>query len=367
MDEKSEIDETPEYQMKLADSTDAEIVIGFHNKIHNDNRELEQWKWEYETTHPNNYVFSIMLDGDRIIGSQGMIPIYLNIKNQKILTGKSENSILDPEYRGGTKFQDLYEFAMDNCAKKGMALIWGFTPAVKVWRNKLNFLVDPDCMFESISITNMSSAISNFKNTDWPTKRKLALSIAAIISSVNSFFRYHSKGVKGDGIIIEPKMRDNSDIKTLFARLKEKSPNLIFIEPTAEYLAWRLKDNPNNDYITLFLYKGSELRGYCYFYLDKEKKSGEITDITYLDEETGTILLKRILAEARQHKIGYISFYGNVKNQLISSVFDLQKRLGFIKKKHMNAFVLRNIAFEDEKHISAVENWYMNGLWTEGF
>lgn len=360
--------ENIEYPVKRIGNKDADRFVRFHNRIHNDNRTAEQWIWEYETNHPDHYVFTIMQDGDRIIGSQGMIPIHLNINGDRLLTGKSENSILDPEYRGGSKFQKLYEFAMDECARKGMALIWGFTPAVKVWRDKLNFMVDADCMYEATYITNLSSAISNFRMKNWPLKKKLALSFAAIVCSANASIRHHSLRRKTvDGAVIEPELREKSDLEKLFARLRESDPNMIFIEPGERYLAWRLKNNPNNDYVTLFLYEGSELKGYCYYYLNREKKTGEITDITFLEKDAGLMLLARVIADARQHSIGYLTFFGNAKNRLIKTVFDLLKKSGFINKKHSNAFVLRNISFKDGKHISNVENWYMNGLWKEGY
>ena len=54
-------------------------------------------------------------------------------------------------------------------------------------------------------------------------------------------------------------------------------------------------------------------------------------------------------------------------NPLGLSIFELLKQFGFLKIKRPDlVFLLQNSSFEDEGHLDHAENWYLNGLWTEG-
>ena len=44
------------------------------------------------------------------------------------------------------------------------------------------------------------------------------------------------------------------------------------------------------------------------------------------------------------------------------------KRGGEVNKyKSSMSFILKNMAYEDEKCLYDIKNWYMNGLWTEDY
>ena len=97
-------------EIRSSDISDINEAISIHNVAYGDKRTPEQWIWEYKSNYPDLFVFTVIEDDGRIVGTQGMIPIYINIKGKRYLSGKSENSLLNPEYRGGTLFQELYEF-----------------------------------------------------------------------------------------------------------------------------------------------------------------------------------------------------------------------------------------------------------------
>jgi hypothetical protein len=138
------------------------------------------------------------------------------------------------------------------------------------------------------------------------------------------------------------------------------------MEIDEEYINWRIINNPNVKYDSHYLYENDTLKAYCYT-SSKNTEIGYITDITFEDRGAGAYLLYTILTKFRREKIAEVSFYGNVRNPMIMDIFNLLKSFGFVKRVDASAFVLKNISIEDEENLNELKNWYLNGLWTEGY
>jgi hypothetical protein len=355
-------------QMKEIENNEISEVMSFHNLSYRDKRTVKDWIWEYKGNYPNLFVFTVIKDGDKVVGTQGMIPVYLNIKGETHLSGKSENSLLDPKYRGGERFKELYDFAMALCKERKMRCVWGFTSAVKVWRNKLGFSVYEDAMYASMLILKPRQFITQIRKSKQDVVRKTAKSLAVMLLSLYSAtrgFTFRCLKRTSRDFSIEQRLRSSSDISELYKRLREKYAELIHIEMDEKYIAWRIFDNPNVEYATFFAYEDILLKAYCFVALSK---SGEayLSDLTFEDYEAGSFLLKKILHQFRRRKVTSAHFMGNIRNPLIATIFGLLKNSGFIKRDS-TPFVLKNIFCEDEKFLSNIRNWYINGLWTEGF
>jgi len=139
MEKKINKNANSDLKMLEVKDSDVDNIIGFHNKTYSDKRLPEHWRWEYKGNYPELFVFVIIKDKGQVVGTQGMIPICINIFGKSYLSGKSESSLLDHRYRGGTLFQDLYEFGISKCKSNKMYCIWGFTSASGVWKKKLKF------------------------------------------------------------------------------------------------------------------------------------------------------------------------------------------------------------------------------------
>lgn len=348
-------------------------VVSFHNINYGDKRTPKQWIWEYKGNYPDRFVFTVIKDDDRVIGTQGMIPIYLNIKGKTYLSGKSENSLLNRKYRGRKLFKELYDFAMSLCKAKKMCCVWGFTTAIKVMK-KLQFSVYEDMMYTSILILSPHRFISSeILKSRQSMVRKIAESIFSILlylySSTRRFTYEHQKRIKRTSreFIIEQKLRSVSDLGRLYKRLRKKHADLIHIEQDEKYITWRIFNNPNLKYTTYFVYEDDLLRAYCYVNIDN-KKTAHITDLTFEGYEAGDFLLKTILNNLSHNRnVAHALFMGNIKNSIMASVFDLLKKYGFIKRRSPASFVLRNLSYNCEKCLHDIKNWYVNGLWTEGY
>jgi len=350
--------------------TDIDNVLALHNQIYCDNRRQDHWLWEYKGNYPDFYVFMVIEDDGKIVGSQGMIPIYLQWKKKVHLTGKSENSLLNPKYRGGTWFVDLYDSAIKACKQKGMSCIWGFTPVGKVWRHKLGFSVHDDAMYEAITVMNIKRALGFFTNKKDSVHKKIfafftVLGVYLYSIASRFFFRLRTRGSKNE-FNLQHTLRSPNGITELFARLEKKTPGLIYINQNEKYLQWRLFNNPIGNYKTFYIYRNSLLEAYAHVNND-EKNVLFLTDFTYVNTKAGIFLMKKIFEESVNSDIGCLYFLGNQKNPLIIDKFHLLRKCGFIRRKSRLSFVVKDIKNMETDHLYDIKNWYLNGLWTEGY
>lgn len=347
-------------------------ALSLHNSTFDDNRTIKHWLWEYKGHYPDKFTFAVIEDDDNIVGTQGMIPIFLNIKGKKVLTGKSENTLLHPKYRGrGTLFTECYDHAVSQSKKKGMYCIWGFTALGKVWKKKFRFSVYENVTNEYFLILNSKNAIKEISKTQRKKIQnhfKSILSFGCYLFSLCKIsFRTQNKSINKK-YKIEKNLRSYDDIKQLYMNLRKKFPDLIHIEQDKKYINWRLYDNPNINFQTYFIYENKSLKGYCYFNLVDDKKTIYLTDLTVQNAEVGAVLLRMLIDRWRIKRIGFIYFIGNDKNPIMVEIINLLKKYGFMKRRSKTGFVvLKNLSYKDNDHLHNIKNWYFNYLWTEGF
>ncbi len=358
-------------ERREAEIRDIEGIVSFHNAIYGDRRTPEHWMWEYRGNYHDSSVFVLISDNDQIIATQGMIPINIFFREQRILSGKSESTLINPKYRGGTLFSDLYEFAVSRCKNRGMWCIWGYTRAIKAFE-RFQFRVF-NIMYDSKLLLNLGAGLSKVWHSENSFVRKTRESIllalfwlrSNIVGFSECFFRSSEKRFR-----IKEKLQSHADLDELYRRLRTKYPDMIHIAQDVGYLRWRIFNHPFFKYQTFFVYEKDLLRAYAYVN-SCNKSISYLTDFTFENVDAGRFLLRNVLSQLRnKEKPVYVGFFGNGENPLISNVFRLLKRFGFSRKKHSPmSFVLRNLSLigADEQCLYNVRNWYMCGLWTEGF
>src|ERR1035437_8870639 len=124
---------------KQAKEDDYKKINDFFNKIYSANRTIEQFYWEFHNAPAGRAIYIIAEDDGKIIGTQCAIPIYLeNSIGEKILSGKSEDTLVDPLYRGQNIFYKLYDVLFEKCLENKIKILWDFTTAYKPFK-KMGF------------------------------------------------------------------------------------------------------------------------------------------------------------------------------------------------------------------------------------
>lgn len=354
--------------IKSDDESEIDGLVSLHNKAYGDCRTPGQWRWEYMGHYPELSVFGIIDDSGRVVGSQGMMPIYLNIGGKAHLSGKSESSLLNPDYRGGTLFQDVYAFSMDLCKKKGMCCVWGFTPAVKVWRKKLNFNAYENVLHQATLVLDLKGAIVNISESDQgfaKKKAKGAVYRRRYSAFKKSLARAGRNASKKKDYVLKDRLNSLDDMARLYDRLRRENPGMIHINQDENYMNWRIYNNPNVSYKTHFLYEKDRLLGYAY----SSSKDGNayITDVTFESPDAGSFLLYTLLSKWHDEVVSAAYFFGNMENSLMRKTFDMLETFQFQVRALPEAFILKNISHDDEESLYEMKNWYACGLWREGY
>ncbi len=350
-------------EFRLATSKDAQDMVDFHNSYYRTRRKPEHWLWEYETYEPEKAVFVFAKDHDKLIATQAMIPIYMQIGSECVLSGKSENTLLLPTYRGTAIMQSLYEYAVENCIDRRMQFIWGFTDAVKAFR-KFGFTCYPDIQM-MVRPGNIWVAIIARLKTKTPLWRRIGSTGTLILNPTL---------IKGGKTIPQIQKKAGYEIKRgeicdqccleeLYKRLKLKHKNLVSIKYDQKYLRWRVREHPLIKYNEYQAYQGDTLRAYALVALFEGVAS--ISDLTSEDRYATSLLLDTILKDYAQ-KVGRFQFLGNPRDFLAQDVFGQLHHFGFSPYSNWN-FVLRDLTRGKNEQIFDIRNWHINGLWTEGY
>jgi hypothetical protein len=134
------------------------------------------------------------------------------------------------------------------------------------------------------------------------------------------------------------------------------------------YFDWRITNNKSQHYTTKFFYKDNILQGY-YIYAQKNC-SANLTDFTPLNSIVANGMICHLLNELNSAALSELNYFGNIDFEINRSNFSLLQNFGFkTKLTEGMPFVLKNISgnMGHDVFLSESKNWYLNGLWTEGF
>lgn len=347
---------------QLATSEHAFDAALFHNSYYGTARSPKDWLWEYKTYKPTKSVFVFAKHTDKIIATQGMLPIYVQCGKETIFCGKSESTLSLSAFRGTLLMQNLYEYAVGYCIEGGMRFIWGFTPAVKAFK-KFGFV-----SYEGVQVMvrpgNIWAGIRVRLRNRSPLWYRIA-SVGKLILkhclsrnnvTTNQFHSAHNYELK-------QQITDETHLNNLFDRLSRKNKNAIYIKYDQEYLKWRVRENPNIKYVEYQVYNSTDLKAYAIVALVRGILS--ISDLTSEDENATALLLQTILKDFNETAAEYHILI-NTQDTLSQSVLKQLCKFKFFVGGTWN-LVVRDLTEDKNKEILDICNWHINGLWTEGY
>ena len=112
------------------DKTVISQITEFHNQLYGDEKSVKDWEWQYSLYEPLHAIFTVLKNEDVIVATQAMMPIYIKIGFQTLLTGKSEDTLLHPEYRKKNLMAPFYEYNIKLCKQNN------FPFAYYVWQSR---------------------------------------------------------------------------------------------------------------------------------------------------------------------------------------------------------------------------------------
>ncbi|MCX6654367.1 MAG: GNAT family N-acetyltransferase, partial [Candidatus Bathyarchaeota archaeon] len=249
-----------EIELRLAKPEDALDMVNFFNSYygHRYKRTPADWIWQYYTYEPDLAPFAFAKDGDKVIGTEGIMPIYMEVSGRRVLTGKIENILVLAPYRRTGVMARLGQFVLERALQKGGEFGWGFTPVEKILKKyELSAYHDMQIWMRPGNI--WVAVVSNLKNNEHLGRR--------IRSLAKLFMKHLSSGKIPEiqirqGYEIRQGLCDAHDIQELYERLKVKYQHLVFFIYDQKYLQWRIRGHPFLKYDEYQVYQGDEMRAY---------------------------------------------------------------------------------------------------------
>lgn len=228
---------------RLAKEEDYEEINNFHNRIYNSNRTIQQFYWEFNNCPFGKSIYVIAEDEGNIVGTNCIIPIDLITADNKIIkSGKSEDTLVDPNYRGQKIFYKIYDFLFEKCKEAGIQVIWGFTSAKKSFKN-LGFLIPFDHQ-QSLIVNNIWNSYKYLESLNSNNKLLDKIKIFGLcsFSKIKSVGKLKNK-LEGFRVTTDEKITEGVD-EIINSNLASLESSFSILQNSA-FQEWRIYQNPN--------------------------------------------------------------------------------------------------------------------------
>ncbi len=325
------------------------------------NRPIENFKWEFLEGPFGKAIYVIAVEETsitttKIVGIQCAIPIELiSSKGKVVLTAKSEDTLVDPAYRGQKIFERMYALLFDECRKAGVQYLWGFTPAQKAFE-RIGFEI-PFKAEQALLVFNPLKAYHyltglNAQNTSVDKLKILGLCMLSWIKG----FKRHFISLRNNDLREALIQKKNDFFQTCYG-----DHDYFTLNETDEYMKWRIDQNPfQNSYSSFQLHKNETLA------IDAILNVRE--DVAYLEQifscqnETAPIIAS-LAAKATKKNVSLIRALCFSTNQELVLQGDQLTKAGFTYLKRGSYFVWKSL--NTSIHISP-NRLLLNRLFTQG-
>jgi GNAT superfamily N-acetyltransferase len=351
-------------------------INDLHNKEYNTNRNIEQWKWEFQNGPCGKSIFVVAEYKGKIIGTQALLPIILSQQGNDILSGKSEETLVDRDFRGKGILKKLLSRCFDIADKRGIKVIWGFTPQDEIFKRsgfhisgKLKYAILTINCFQTYQLNkNKVPNIFN-RNVISPIIKNLAEFFFVMFSFLQ--FKSKIKKVKSSNNCSIEIISNNDSRLDRFWQYYRQKKQFITIARTSRYLRWRIFENPNLSSRIIAAMINSEIYGYVIVSVNDCDNSGIIVDFCMLDDlsdEIALILMNNAIEYLNSQGAAFIvACYANTNSETKRYVHTL-KKIGFTNVPGGSAIVLKQISNDNQlgDYLKDVSSWYITYLFSEG-
>lgn len=329
---------------RLATAADYININAFHNRIDKPNRTMEQFYWEFRDGPIGPSIYVVAEDGDKIVGTNCVIPINLIDSNGNLYkSGKSEDTLVDPTYRGQNIFNNIYEFLFEECKKQGVSVIWGFTSANKPFE-KLGFEI-PYVHHQGLAVNYVLNSY-NYLVTLNPKNKfvdKVKIAALCLFSKLKFKLNITEKSYKYEFIEL---IENSSNVEQLIFSNLEANPSTFSIHQNESFQNWRIYSNPNYYQRNSFVFKDKNGNLIAFFQtnttknkvayinqsvflaeIDDQEKSKMIRIVTNHLFKKGVIIVRNWLFDTNDLNKNEIEVFNK------AGLFYLNRGIGLVWKK----------------------------------
>jgi GNAT superfamily N-acetyltransferase len=370
-------------EIRLIASGEEELCNEFYNFINHKHRRIEQWKWEFTqntySSQSGKCPFAVVVDNGKIVGTQAFIPIRMIDKNGVFWTAKSEETLVDPNYRGKQRFEKMYQLLFAYAQEHRFRYIWGFTPAVKAF-DRLGFAVPGKTrqLFMPFSVRCVSALLEKDQQATASKRsapmRDLAATFLCLMARGVSQIKLSTTTRPGiPGLRIETMTQCDDQTGELCKRFIEHWGG-VTIYRDKEYLSWRIFNNPYNRCTVKGVYRDAQLLGWIAYTMGDDGM-GYLVDVMVapptgdkfkVEHIIRILLLEAVNGTRRMGATGIRGWHVN-NHPFDKLVTKIARRIGFFHISRGHAVVIYECDASTRGEIQKrFDDWYVTRVFTEG-
>ncbi|GER60166.1 hypothetical protein ULMA_22740 [Patiriisocius marinus] len=261
---------------RLAIENDYNNIVVFYNRVNKTNRTIKEFCWLFNDGPFGKAVYVLAEDGEKIIGTNCVIPFHFILNGKIIKTGKSEDTLVDSDYRGQGVFYKIYDVLFEECKKANIEIIWGFTSALKPFK-KLGFSI-PFHIKQSTAVGNVFKGYTFFTNKNSSFTQKSKYLGFVIASKAKNYLKSKSK-------LSHYKIIENEDITNeideIIASYFSSNKNHFAILQNSDFQNWRVYDNPYYKEIKTFGFYDHTVKLMALIVVNINSKVGYVIQSTF--------------------------------------------------------------------------------------
>ena len=85
-----------EINYRLATEEDIDSLLEIYNRLYQTNRSEDEFRWEFRDCPHGEGFYVIAESNGKVVGMQAIIPLRFRNEKGEVLTGKSEDTLVDP-------------------------------------------------------------------------------------------------------------------------------------------------------------------------------------------------------------------------------------------------------------------------------
>ncbi|MFH1998966.1 MAG: hypothetical protein ABIK28_04750 [Planctomycetota bacterium] len=316
-----------------------EILKTFNNVFaadhpHYSPRTQEQWNWEFRDNPAGNQIVLAFDEEGRVICQYCCLPYFVNVRNEKVVSGLGVDSFVDPSFRQGLK-------------KEGVFL--------RVARHYFKEIAVPHITAFGYGFPNDKAYRIGVKMLKYHEIRKPQTTIFRNLWEYANDDDVGGTAAVSGGVRIEEIEKFDARFDDFWSHLMPSFPMAGWRD--AEYLNWRYKGCHWIPYRAFAAFDaGGTVRGFCVVRPDWQSHPMlAVTEILTDPGDDGTFaeLLRHITRFARENRQQRIEFWFAET----SKPFAMACRMGF--KTEPSPFNLVGRFYRDDLDLDyARENWY---------
>lgn len=332
---------------------------------------------EYFTYLPEKSVFFIARDGKEIIGTQAFVPYYMNVGGNIMLTGRSERTLVSPNYRGQNVFGNLMESCCRRGAEKGMQFFWGAsTGAIKAFLRSgflhitghRQYLIAATGVSQVLKVLSAPATVailspSILRNALKKRDRDKLIEYVRLAVSPASLLGRFSIGAltpKVDGVELLTTPRTDQDINILYQSMPGHE-KIMRLTHSRSFHEW-IYDDANTPVQWLLAYRHNELIGYLTISMHDPDVLC-LVDFASFDKATFRILLEEARQIGRKAGKAFMLAVCNPRNLHQKSLYPSFYAQGYVPTVTGGNSVIRPGVFNDMTFLAAPEAWYITDTW----